>query len=104
MESLHQGKSMLSHWLGPNGDRHGSFYDVAEASMTLSLHIISRAGFGVRLAWEHEGGDQSVPEGHTMTFRTALATLLDQIIQLIILPKWWLGKKALYMSRKLSMH
>lgn len=100
VESLHQAKSMLTHWLGPNGDRIGSFNDIAEASMTLSLHIISRAGFGQRLTWKHEEVDQKIPEGHSMTFKDALAELLEQILQVILFPKWWLANSPFKANKR----
>jgi len=95
-ESLHQAKSMLTHWVGPDGDKVASFSDVAAATMQLSLHIISRAGFGERLKWAHEeqddGGADALAPGHTLTYKNALSGLLEDILQVMLLPSWFLSK------------
>lgn len=97
LESLHQGKSMLTSWIGDKGENTQSIEDVAAATMRLSLHVISRSGFGVRLQWPHEemsekGEAGTIPPGHTMTYKDALSTLLENIISVMLLPRWFLCK------------
>jgi cytochrome P450 len=90
-ESLHQAESMIVQWTGSKDARaSGKIEDGAPEAMRLSLHVISRAGFGVRLAWPHEEGTTAVPPGHTMTYKSALETLLHQLLSVIIIPKWFL--------------
>ncbi|KAF4547469.1 Cytochrome P450-like protein 53 [Elsinoe fawcettii] len=95
-ESLLQAQSMISAWFqGGKKEDSGPIIDVAAAAMRLSLHVISMAGFGVRLYWPHEeqelkGKVGEIPEGHTMTYKDALSTLLENIIAAFLLPKWML--------------
>lgn len=105
-ESLHQAQSMMASFLDKNAEK-GTVSDIAAATMRLSLHVISRAGFGRRLLWPHEELEQNgqagvVPEGHTMTYKDALSTLLENIIAVMLLPKWFLGKSLIHIicSRK----
>ena len=87
-ESLHQAQSMMDGWL-PNGkEESGPLKDIATQAMRLSLHVISRAGFGVRLEWPHEEVKAHVPEGHTLTYKEALERLLENIIVVMLTPKW----------------
>lgn len=97
-ESLHQGQSLIASFLDK-----GSEKDISAATMRLSLHIISYAGFGRRLLWPHEELKESgkavvVPEGHTMTYKDALSTLLENIIAVMLLPTWFLSKSKSFVS------
>lgn len=75
--------------------------ELGKDTMRLSLHVISRAGFGVRCLWpgatdaeKAEGSMDSnvIPEGHEMSYTNSLETLLHRIIALILLPHWLLSK------------
>lgn len=95
LESLHQGKSMLTSWIKDGTESKTRVSDVGADTMRLSLHVISRAGFGVRLLWPHEELEQSgqagtIPEGHTMTYKDALSTLLENILSVMLIPRWFL--------------
>lgn len=98
-ESLHQAKSMMAGWMEPDQKVSKSLYDVSDQAMRLSLHVISRAGFGVRLTWPHEDeGPQEAPEGHKMTFKDALTELLENLLVVLIVPKWmmkWIPNKTM---------
>lgn len=88
---------MLTSWMGSATDKSMVVADVAAATMRLSLHIISRAGFGMRLQWPHEdkkgmAKDTDMTNGHTMTFKDSLSTVLEDLLPLIVLPKWALCK------------
>ncbi|KAI9707330.1 MAG: hypothetical protein M1836_000290 [Candelina mexicana] len=96
-ESLHQAQSMLTSWVGETGQGNKTVATVAKDTMRLSLHIISRAGFGVRLLWpgvETTGGEQGEEgadtEGHKMTYTDALSSLLHNMLWLMLLPQWLL--------------
>lgn len=96
LESLHQAQAMMSGWIGKADSVSKPVKDVSEAAMRLSLNVISRAGFGVRMTWPHEqGSDQSVPEGHTLTYKDALSTLLENIIVVMLTPRWLLSHSPL---------
>ncbi|KAI9836787.1 MAG: hypothetical protein M1819_000952 [Sarea resinae] len=97
-ESIHQAQSMLKSWLGPNGEPK-TVSTVANDTMRLSLHVISRAGFGVRCLWpgveSEDTGDAfssaKIQAGHTMSYKDALTTLLHNLVWLIVVPHWLLA-------------
>lgn len=98
-ESLHQAKALMSGWIGAEEEYSKPVFDVSDQTMRLSLHVISRAGFDVRLTWPHEEGTtQEIPEGHTLSFKDALTTLLDNLLVVLIFPMWimkWAPNKLL---------
>ncbi len=101
-ETLDQTRAMVDSWLsgGP------TIYTIADDSMRLSLHVISRAGFGVHLQWpgqektqgnERAGGKDAtssaaIPEGHEMSYTDALGSLLHNVLTLLITPRFLLSK------------
>ena len=105
-ESMLQAQAMLKGWVGPNGEGNQTVSSVAADAMRLSLYVISRAGFGVRLTWpgvsddprsKAHGAEQSekasvtgdgMTEGHTMTYTNALQTLLHHLIVVLLFPKF----------------
>ena len=113
-ESLHQAQAMLKGWTGPRGDEVRTLTTVAADTMRLSLHVISRAGFGVRLLWpgvedglatEDEVKKSSRTDGvtsmgmgagHTMTYTDALGTLLHNLVPIMLLPHFLLSMFPLY--------
>ena len=94
-ESLHQAQSMVSGWVSPDAQSSGPIWDVAAQAMRLSLHVISRAGFGERLEWPHEEKDKTIPAGHTLSYKDALSTLLENIIPVMLTPRWLLPRSPL---------
>ena len=87
LESLQQAESMMTGWMGDNLQESPPLKDIATQSMRLSLHVISRAGFGVQLKWPHEESETPIPAGHTLTYKDALETLLHNIIVVMLTPK-----------------
>lgn len=79
---------MMAGWMGNDSDLSGPLKNVAAEAMRLSLHVISRAGFGVRLEWPHEEGKNQIPNGHTLSYKQALENLLVNIIVVMLTPKW----------------
>lgn len=75
--------------------------------MRLTLHIISRVGFGVRLLWPGENpvkkenardavfSSSDPPEGHSMSYETSLDTLLGSLVWVILAPEWLTSKLRL---------
>lgn len=87
-ESISQAQSMITSWLGTTGQADSKTLEhIAEDTMRLSLHVISRAGFGQTLKWPHEEVGKAVPEGHTLSYKDALESLLQNIIQVMLMPK-----------------
>lgn len=87
-ESLHQAQSMMTGWMTDNPNDSGALQTVASEAMRLSLHVISRAGFGVRIDWPHEEKEVELPEGHTLSYKEALSRLLENIIVVMLTPSF----------------
>ncbi|KAF2834861.1 cytochrome P450 monooxygenase-like protein [Patellaria atrata CBS 101060] len=98
-ESVQQAKSMLDKWHLEDF----AIRDPGADSMRLTLYVISRAGFGMRLLWPHEEAqknategrinlaDTELPAGHSFSFIDALSQLLDRLIWVAIFPEWFLA-------------
>lgn len=87
-ESLVQAESMMAGWTSKHAKVSSPVWTVATEAMRLSLHVISRAGFGVGLHWPHEQSDTKIPPGHKMSYKSALETLLHNLIVMILTPRW----------------
>lgn len=90
VESLQQAQSMLAGWIQPQQNVSDALWDVSGQAMRLSLHVISRAGFGVKLLWPHEETNVVIPPGHTMTYKDALSDLLHNLLAILLTPDWFL--------------
>lgn len=96
-ESLQQARSMLHYWFKhENYDRSPTIDTVNEDVMRLSLHVISRVGFGVHLSWTEiepelktETGKGSPPtaQGHTMTYADAINGVMNHVLLILLVPK-----------------
>jgi cytochrome P450 len=103
-ESIAQTQGMLKRWTGLDGRGNVTLTDVPTDSMRVTLHIITKVGFGVGLSWPGEErsqadkrstidyGSSEVPENFTMTFERALVTLLEGLAWVLIFPAWLLSK------------
>ncbi|KAE9967749.1 hypothetical protein BLS_006187 [Venturia inaequalis] len=110
-ETIFQAQEMAKSWQKgdsptANGHTNGKsgrlgllVSELSKDTMRLSLHVISRAGFGVRCLWpgvtdseKAEGSMDSnvIPQGHEMSYTNSLEILLHRIIALILLPDWLL--------------
>ncbi|KAK5115502.1 hypothetical protein LTR62_001161 [Meristemomyces frigidus] len=98
-ESLHQAESMMAGWVAPNTKASGPIRDIAGQAMRLSLHVISKAGFGIRLPWPHEEAEAETPEGHTLSFKDALSLLLENILVVMLTPRWLLSRSPLQLHK-----
>lgn len=110
-ESLHTAESMVTSWVGKEGNKTQTVERVADDAMRLSLHVISQAGFGVKLLWpgvedqddtptlksgaSSKISNKGVSEGHTMSYTFALHTLLANILFVMLTPHWLLSKHIL---------
>jgi cytochrome P450 len=105
-ESCRQAQGMLRKWTGADGSGNVTLKEVPTDAMRVTLHIISRIGFGVRLLWPDETLSEKESErdavyssntpsqGHTMSFEHALDTLLENLLWVLLTPKWILSKKV----------
>lgn len=100
-ETLDQCQAMVHGWLGGSKQASQTVRTVANDAMRLSLHIISRAGFGVHLQWSDDADSQAsgtahekLEGSHTMSYPEAVGTLLENIITLLVLPRFLLSESA----------
>lgn len=98
-EALHQAQSMMTSWIGADKKSTGTLWDVAEGAMRLSLHVISRAGFGERLMWPHEEEEEELVNGHTLSYKEALEALLLNLIVVMLTPQWILSYSPLQLHK-----
>ncbi|KAI9846135.1 MAG: hypothetical protein M1838_001394 [Thelocarpon superellum] len=91
-ESIDQAREMIGAWRSL--ESQGAIPDLAADTMMLTLHIISMAGFGKKLAWSRPGSadvttktsSSEVPLGHTLSYRDALSGLLENLWIVLITP------------------
>ena len=88
---------MIKSWTGMGGDESRTIKTVASDCMLLSLHVISKAGFGIRLLWpgiESDSGDasQGPGPGHKLSYTDALEGLLHNILIVVGVPHKLLRK------------
>ena len=89
-ETLEQTGDMLDTWI----TREEMIPSVAPDTMRLSLHVMSRAALGQRMAWpkpsvgETASQNAGVTAGHTVHFTECLVFLLKNILYLMIFPHW----------------
>lgn len=99
-ETITQTHGLIKQWLGPNGQGGRTIKTVEDDTMTLMLHIIGYAGFGLKFLWE----GQSLPADtdpklvkysslepsaeYSLNFKDALAGVLHHIVPLVLLPRW----------------
>lgn len=108
-ETLRQCQDMVDSWMDGNKESSKTVRTVADDAMRLSLHVISRGGFGVHLEWpkkaeatenghvKGEAGNTtttSMAEGHAMSFAEALGSLLHNVLPILIVPKFLLSKQS----------
>lgn len=93
-ESVKQAEGMMAFWKGKgNNDTQVMRVDnAAEDAATLSLHVISAAGFGVPQSWPNQKrkalGSKELPGfsnedltgSHQMSFKSGLVQLLKQLM------------------------
>ena len=103
-EATKQAQGMIKQWTSAEDS---TLTEVPTDTMRLTLHIISRVGFGVSLLWpgEKPNGKQTVrdavlssnepAEGHTMSFENSLSTLLEYLFLVLLVPKWLLSEYCL---------
>lgn len=53
-----------------------------------SLHVISAAGFGRKMAWKDA---KVIPSGHLMSFKSSICTVTTYVIERLLLPDWAVG-------------
>ena len=73
---------MLVSWV--NLDRQGSD-STAQDTMTLALHVLTCAGFGV--SYPFHSGLSAHQSGHVMTYREALSLVLHNVLIIFLIPR-----------------
>ncbi|KAI1081094.1 cytochrome P450 [Whalleya microplaca] len=102
-ESINQTQGVINLWLGPDGMGNKTIRTLEQDTASLTLNIIATIGFGLKILWPGQSfppdadprlakyATQEAPEGHSMSFVNALGRTLDNLILLLIVPKWILG-------------
>lgn len=103
-EAIHQAQGLVNMWMGPGGEDSGTINTLDEDTMRLALHIIAYVGFGLKLLWPGESlpakanlkmakyGSPEATAGHKMSFVATIATALECILLILLVPRWILGK------------
>ncbi|KZV84229.1 cytochrome P450 [Exidia glandulosa HHB12029] len=69
-------------WKGKGEVRIGHVVDI---TLPMALLVLGIAAFGKQMRWED---DDFVPEGHTLTFESALHTVSTTLLEKFVLPNW----------------
>ncbi len=117
-ETLDQTQAMLDVWVGKDRKGDRTVERIMDDTMRLSLHVISRAGFGRKLEWPQtedatKNGTQiyedsskiqnekaEIDDGHSMSFTFALHCLLDNILLTFLVKHWILKQSPLKVMRR----
>jgi hypothetical protein len=99
-ESIQQAQGLVKMWMGPDGRDSGTITTLNQDIMRLTLNIIAYVGFGLKLIWPGEPLPSKVDlkmtkyrspkpiAGHKLSFATAVAAFLENIVMLLLLPRW----------------
>lgn len=101
-EAILQTQGMVRTWTGPTGVRTEPLRTVEHDTMRLALNIIGYVGFGLRLLWPGQTLPASsdprlvkyasleAPAGHKMSFVDTMSSVMENILLLLLTPKWLL--------------
>lgn len=109
-QSIAQAQGMLDHWATKvgktktKGEAEGeteteTLLTLEHDTMRFALNIIGYVGFGLKLPWPHEEttggfhplyGSIKPPPGFHYSFVDTMAQLLDNVLMLLLVPKWLL--------------
>ncbi|PYI24537.1 putative cytochrome P450 oxidoreductase [Aspergillus violaceofuscus CBS 115571] len=64
--------------------------EIQEDVNTLTLAVISLAGFGRQLVWNHDDQGDGVPASHQLSFLGALQDTLRFMVPILLFPRWML--------------
>jgi len=78
-ESLAQAGGMLGSWIDKG---QAGVTRTNSAMMTLALHVLTAAGFGK--SYEFEGGVGNPGEGHNLSYRDSLKTILENLVLALV--------------------
>ncbi|RCI08228.1 hypothetical protein L249_6325 [Ophiocordyceps polyrhachis-furcata BCC 54312] len=107
-EAIVQTQGMMRNW------GSGTLRCVDRDTMRLALNIIAYVGFGLRLPWPgqelatEEGlldprlaryASLEPPAGHKMSFVDTMACVMDNVVLLLLMPKWLLRAMPLQRTR-----
>ncbi|QPG98111.1 hypothetical protein C2857_007266 [Epichloe festucae Fl1] len=101
-EIIVQTNGMIGTWVDSLGKRDEPLTTVSADITRLTINVISYVGFGLRLLWPGQslapGSDAAAakyasldaPKGHSLSFVDTLVQLLNNILMLMLLPRWLL--------------
>jgi cytochrome P450 len=102
-ESISQAGDMLQSWMSASST--GGVTSTDSDTMTLALHVLTAAGFGK--SYKFAGGLTKPADGHSMTYKEALGTILRSILLTIIInsaqfPEWMLPRKVVKVNEAIG--
>ncbi|KAL8837432.1 MAG: hypothetical protein Q9170_002516 [Blastenia crenularia] len=92
-ESVKQAIGMLRFWSSKSSIR-----STADDARTLSLHVLSSAGFGK--SYPFQGSSEASPQNIATSYKESLQTILDNCILLLVLGQKFLAKPWLPLKLK----
>ena len=103
-ESLAQTRDMLQSWTSTTSSDGITSTD--SNIRTLALHVLTAAGFGKSYSFA-DGGLTKPADGHTMTYKDALTTILRHILITVVVssatfPTWMLPRKVWTVSEAIA--
>jgi hypothetical protein len=111
--AAHQAQGMIGQWEEEQARGKKTILTVEHDTMRLALNIIGYVGFGLKLLWPGQklppGTDPRLykytslepVEGHSMSFVDTVASLLENILMLLVMPPWLLSKNFVLFSTRL---
>ncbi|KAF2227449.1 cytochrome P450, partial [Elsinoe ampelina] len=96
-ESVRQAGMMVGSWRGRGGEAKEGLRSIMEDTLRLSLHVISRAGFGMGIEWPGVQGERGergevvvdvgeLGRGHELSFVEAMEGVLRGLLMLLLVP------------------
>lgn len=102
-EAIRQAHGLTNSWTGPARQTSKTIHSLDHDTMRLALNIIGYVGFGISLLWPGETlpdgtepklvkyGSLSPTVGHKLSFADTVATCLENILMLLLVPRWLLS-------------
>lgn len=104
-----QAQGMVDYWL--RRETANKITTLEKDTMSLALNIIGYVGFGLRLLWPGQTlpadtdpkfvkyASPDAPPGHSLSFKSSIAGILEYLMVLLVTPSAIIGKCAVWRSQ-----
>lgn len=101
-EAIRQAQGLIRYWSRAVDQGSTTIHSLDHDTMRLALNIISYVGFGFNPLWPGETlaegtdprlakyGSLTPAAGHKLSFVDTIATVLENIVMLLLVPRWLL--------------